>query len=362
MENANLTFVTPTLLAGDRSLANVVAHEIAHSWTGNLVTNFSWASFWLNEGNTMWLERRIQGVLEGESAFQFYASMGWIDLGKSVDQWGESHPFTCLEPDLSSGCNPDDAFSRIPYEKGFALLAYLERLVGGPDVYIPFFKAYIEKFASTPVTSDDFRAFFTDYFKIRGVDAIDQVDWETWLHKPGMPPVKLDYDESKASAAYDLAARWHTSDIMGIGSDGPPGASASDMDGLSSSQICAFLDKLGDLRSMTPMNPRTTRAMAKTYPILEKSHNDEIRCAWYLLCLKAGDKTIVPKVEKMLEEQGRMKYVRPLYRAMYNSPKLEGGKEKALEVFEKCKDKYHPICAKMAAVDLKLVPGENIAD
>jgi leukotriene-A4 hydrolase len=364
MENVNLTFVTPTLLAGDRSLANVVAHEAAHSWTGNLVTNKSWQAFWLNEGWTVWFERRIKAEIEGEAEFEFEGSMGWISLTKSVQQWGENHKYTCLVPDLSDGCDPDDAFSRIPYEKGAAFLTYLERLVGGKDIYVPFFKKYIEKFANHPVTSDDFKSFFLEYFTAEGLSSkLEEIDWDTWLYKPGMPPVKIEYDESLAKKAYDLALKWHTSDILGVGSDGPGVSEASnktstaspkDMDGWTSSQIVAFLDRLNELRSMTPMNPRTTRAMAKAYPILDTTHNAEIRCSWYLLCLKAGDDAIVPKVEEILHEQGRMKFVRPLYRAMFESPKLKGGKEKALETFEKCKHLYHPICAKMTAVDLKL--------
>jgi leukotriene-A4 hydrolase len=362
MENVNLTFVTPTLLAGDRSLANVVAHEAAHSWTGNLVTNKNWSSFWLNEGNTVWLERRIKGQLEGEAEFEFEMSMGWIQLTKTVQQWGESHKYTCLIPDLSDGRDPDDAFSRIPYEKGAAFLTYLERLVGGKEMYVPFFKRYIKKFADQPVTSDDFKSFFLEYFTAQEEQGalahgvLQEIDWDTWFYKPGMPPVKLDYDQSLGKKAFDLATKWHTSDILGLGSDGPAGASDKDIEGWSSSQIVAFLDRLGELRSMMPMNYRTTRAMARAYPLLEETHNSEIRCSWYLLCLKAGDDAIVPKVEEMLHEQGRMKFVRPLYRAMYESPKLKGGKEKALETFEKCKGLYHPICVKMTAVDLKLVP------
>jgi leukotriene-A4 hydrolase len=385
MENVNITFVTPTLLAGDRSLANVVAHEASHSWTGNLVTNKSWQSFWLNEGNTVWLERRIKAAIEGEAEFDFEASMGWIKLTKTVQQWGEWHNYTCLVPDLSNGCDPDDAFSSIPYEKGAAFLTYLERVVGGKDKYVPFFKKYIERFAEQPVTSDDFKAFFLEYFTAQEnqeeglTSKLKEIDWDTWLFKPGMPPVKLEYDESLAKQAYNLAMKWHSSDILGVGSDGPEGsrtlmgdvtavtaasketastASSQGMQGWSSSQIVAFLDRLGELRSLTPMHPRTTRAMAKAYPLLEETHNSEIRCSWYLLCLKAGDDVILPKVEAMLREQGRMKFVRPLYRAMFESQRLKDGKEKALAMFEKYKGLYHPICAKMAAVDLKLAPKE----
>lgn len=289
-------------------------------------------------------------------AVQFQASLGWGELVETVNTWGKDHPYTRLVPDLSAGVDPDDAFSRIPYEKGFALLYYLETLVGGKDAFISFFKDYVQHFADTPLTPDDFRVFFTDYFEQHGVHAVREVDWDAWYYGLGMPPVTNEYDDSLAQEAYDLAKKWHTCDVMGLGSDGPEGASEADIKGWSSEQVVAFLDRLGELRSMTPLNPRTTRAMAKAYPILESSKNAEIRCAWYLLCIKAGDKTVLPMVTEFLEEQGRMKYVRPLYRALRTSGKLDGGRQVAVETFEKVKRKYHPICAKMCAVDLQLAP------
>ncbi len=110
MENPQITFVTPTLLAGDRSLATVVAHEIAHSWSGNLVTNASWRDFWLNEGWTVWLERKIVGRLEGEPARQLAAALGAQALREAVREWGVDHPFTALVLPLEAGVDPDDAY------------------------------------------------------------------------------------------------------------------------------------------------------------------------------------------------------------------------------------------------------------
>ncbi|GIL63418.1 hypothetical protein Vafri_17456, partial [Volvox africanus] len=114
MENPCLTFVTPTLLAGDRSLTNVVAHEIAHSWTGNLVTNANWEHFWLNEGFTVFLERKILGHLHGPATFQFHAAQGAAKLALEVERLGADNPYTRLVPDLSGGVDPDDVFSSIP--------------------------------------------------------------------------------------------------------------------------------------------------------------------------------------------------------------------------------------------------------
>lgn len=129
MENPCLTFLSSSLIAGDRSLADVVVHEISHSWCGNLVTNSSWSDFWLNEGFTMYLERRILGELEGEPYRHLHALVGYGELVKTVNDLKDHPEYTKLRPNLV-GEDPDDSFSRIPYEKGFLFLFYLETQVG----------------------------------------------------------------------------------------------------------------------------------------------------------------------------------------------------------------------------------------
>jgi len=211
MENPCLTFVTPTLLAGDRSLTDTVVHEITHSWCGNLVTNLSWRHFWLNEGMsfslslslslslqtlhshttttttttgwTMFVQRKIMTLLNNgsEKHSQLDAICRFKTLKDSVSRYGEKHEFTKLIPDLT-GVDPDDSFSTVPYEKGFNFLYYLESVIGGPEKMAPFIKAYVKKFSSHPLTSDDFRMFFMEYFS--DVD-LSVVDWEKWFLGPG---------------------------------------------------------------------------------------------------------------------------------------------------------------------------------
>ncbi|PRW45014.1 leukotriene A-4 hydrolase isoform X1 isoform B [Chlorella sorokiniana] len=358
MENPCLTFVTPTLLAGDRSLANVVAHEIAHSWTGNLVTNSSWESFWLNEGFTVFLERKILGRLYGEQMYSFQASLGWLDLQDAVKkEFGETHKYTALVPDLSGGIDPDDCFSSIPYEKGFALIHYLQELVGGSAVFEPFFKSYIQRFKDSPLNSDDFKAFFCDYFKdmtpctFALIYLAMQIDWDTWYYAPGMPPVTNRYDENLGKQAYELAKKWHTSDVMGIGSNGPAEASAGDLSDWSSTQIVAFLDKLAELRALQPLHPSVTRKMDELYQ-LDGRTNSEIRSSWLLLCINAGDDSVLPLAKEFLTSQGRMKFLRPIYRALHNS-KSSAANQLALETYQAHKQSYHPIASKMVAATLR---------
>ena len=163
MENPCLTFATPTLLAGDKSLADVLAHEIAHSWTGNLVTNATWNHFWLNEGWTVWLERRIMAkVNRNEDHMKLSAQVGWKHLKDDIARMGTEHKFTQLIWPLN-GEDPNEAFSSVPYEKGFNLLYYLESLMG-QDRFLGFAKAYIVKYRFLAVTTGEFRDFFVEYF------------------------------------------------------------------------------------------------------------------------------------------------------------------------------------------------------
>jgi len=138
MENPNVVFATPTIISGDRQNVDVIAHELSHSWSGNLVSNASWEHFWLNEGWTVYLERRIMASLHGEAHRDFSAIIGWKALTDSINNYGEDHEFTKLIVDLK-GKDPDDAFSSIPYEKGFTFLYYLEKLIGREkwDKFVP---------------------------------------------------------------------------------------------------------------------------------------------------------------------------------------------------------------------------------
>lgn len=210
MENPCLTFVTPTLLAGDKSLVNVVAHEIAHSWTGNLVTNANWEHFWLNEGFTVFLERKIlaklAGPKDGEAIRQAAHLLGLNSLKYAIEVFGKDNPLTCLKVDLDD-VDPDDAFSSVPYEKGSTFLFYLETLVGGPSVFDPFLRSYIAEHAFKSITSE----VFVNYFKAHFPSVA--VDWEAWLKTPGMPLVIPDYDDSMQQKSIQVAKAWSVGEI-----------------------------------------------------------------------------------------------------------------------------------------------------
>lgn len=360
MENPCLTFVTPTLLAGDRSLADVVAHEISHSWTGNLVTNHSWTDFWLNEGWTMWLERKIQTRIYNDPlAYDLKATMGLRDLVESVNDFGPTHPFTHLVPNVD-GVDPDEVFSSIPYEKGFNFLNYLKDLVGGHDVFDAFAKAYIGEFKFKTLTSAQFKAFFIKYFTetVDKKKAIAQVDWETWFHAPGMPPVEAKFDTTRTTQAITLgdhimrsadAATWEAA-----------GVTANMLKKWPASLWILMLDTLLLHQAKEPSEKQSSGIVGQLSPThldaidafchkhLTTTHNAELRFRWFTLSLRAQDLRVLDKTILFLQEQGRMKYVRPLFRDLCKAV----GPAQTASIFASSKSMYHPIAAKMIQRDI----------
>ncbi|EQC37343.1 hypothetical protein SDRG_05560 [Saprolegnia diclina VS20] len=338
MENPCLTFATPTLLAGDRSLADVIAHEIAHSWTGNLITNHTWEHFWLNEGWTMWLQRKIMAKIYTDLHFDFDAIIGWNALLDSVDHYGHDHEFTKLVPVLD-GADPDDSFSSVPYEKGFNLLYYLSKLVGDA-AFETFAKAYVRAFRYKTVTSNEFRDFFVAFFAETKSAELATIDWAAWFYAPGMP-ARPDFDTTISTASAELADRW-------LQNAGP--FAADDIAHWTSSQIIVTLETILEkcIARGEFLSHDVLADMGALYNLVE-TKNSEVRFRYQTLCVRAEYAVILPQVEAFLKEQGRMKFVRPLYRDLYKSA---FGAADARRIFAEWKDNYHPIARKMVAKDL----------
>ncbi|XP_064078786.1 leukotriene A-4 hydrolase-like isoform X2 [Macrobrachium nipponense] len=340
MENPCLTFVTPTLLAGDKSLADVVVHEITHSWTGNLVTNANWEHFWLNEGFTKFIERKIVGELQGITARSFSAIGGWNGLAECIQARGEKDPLTCLIPDLT-GVDPDDAFSTVPYEKGHTFLWYLESLVGGPGEFEPFLRAYLDKFKFKSITSDTFKDFLLEYFADKKT-VLEKVDWNLWWHTPGMPPHKPEFDETLAATCTDLRQRWVNWD---------PSKECSfvknDLDDMSSNQISQWLAQLLECE---PLSITKLEKMEELYGMSSRN-NAEIKFRWLRLGLKSHWPDCVDEALKFITEQGRMKFVRPIYRDFYAWEEM---RSRAIATFKANKDSMMHVAAYVVAKDLHL--------
>lgn len=302
MENPVYTYCTPTVVSGDRENVDVIAHELSHSYSGNLVTNASWEHFWLNEGWTTYLERRLQAAIHGEPHRDFSAIIGWKALVDSVNQFGHEHDFTKLIPDLK-GKDPDDAFSSIPYEKGYTFLSYLEAQVGKEkwNKYIPF---YFTTFARRSLDSYDFKANLLDYFSSDSTvsAALQAVDWEGWFYTPGLPP-KPDFDTSLVDVCYALASKWEKADPKTF--EPRPG----DISNWSANQIVVFLERLQALPN--PLDKLLMQKMGQAYG-LANGQNVEVVARYFKLALLAKDEKVLLPTAELLGRVGRMKFVRPL--------------------------------------------------
>eukprot|EP01062_Namystynia_karyoxenos_P026766 TRINITY_DN20701_c0_g1_i1.p1 TRINITY_DN20701_c0_g1~~TRINITY_DN20701_c0_g1_i1.p1 ORF type:complete len:656 (+),score=170.93 TRINITY_DN20701_c0_g1_i1:78-2045(+) len=333
MENPCLTFVTPSLIAGDRSQVGVVAHEISHSWSGNLVTNHTWEHFWLNEGLTVFTEMKIVEAVLGLEEAALAKQVRWSTLEPDVRHFGEEHPFTCLMPDLSGGIDPDDAFSTVPYAKGSACLEYLQTQAGGRQVFEPFIRAYIKKFRHQTVTTVEFRAEYEGAFP----EVAKSIDWDQLFYAPGMPPHTMHIDQGPLLEAERLAEAWSAADASGGDCSQLPS-----IDGWPSGKVCAFLDCL--MAREQPLKAATAAALCTRYQFFKA--NAEIRYRSICIAFRAGWDGAVAACEDMAYV-GRMKFARPLYKALkdFDYPR-------AVALFEKHRAGYHPITAKMVQRDL----------
>lgn len=356
MENPCLTFVTPTLLAKDRSQVHVVAHEVAHSWSGNLVTNETWEHFWLNEGLTVFVELKIIRDLYGEEEATLQLNNRLKSLRESVSHFGADHVFTRLVPDLSGGLDPDDAFSTVPYIKGMSLFCLLESLVGGEEKFQPFLQEYFKKFAGTTVTSEKMRDFYLEYFGALAVEDEDEalaealagpiaaLDWPALFSSPGMPEFMPPCSAAPLDEATALAARWAAA---GDDEEALAAFSADDVKDWGTTKLTALLDSL--LSDTEDGGGSVTAAgcarMAECYGFL--GANCELRFRFLRLALGARWEGGVEPAKELATSQGRMKFTRPTYRAL-----KDYDPDVAKDTFLQHRGQYHPICAKMVARDL----------
>ena len=318
MENPRLTFLTPTLLAGDRSLVNVLAHELAHSWTGNLVTNATMNDFWLNEGFTVWAERRILERLEGVEETALSAAIGRHGLQGELERFGMDSPYTALETDLA-GTDPDEVYSLVPYEKGFLLVALLERTLGRA-AFDAFVKRYIARFSFTSITTAEFEAFVDA--ELPGIR--ERVDLDTWIHQPGLPA-----DAPVFSSAV-LAELGAMAKGMAAGQRPDPVAARA----WTATHWQIYLQQLP-----RPL-PVDELAWLDEQFGLTASGNAEILCEWLVIAATSGWEPSYARLRAFLGHVGRMKYLKPLYKALMSS---EATQPLARDIFAASKGVYHPI-------------------
>ena len=209
MENPRLTFATPTILAGDKSLVSLVAHELAHSWSGNLVTNATWRDFWLNEGFTVYLERRILEAVYGRGREEMEAALGLRDLKEELANLEDRDEI--LHIDLK-GRDPDDGSTDIPYEKGALFLRHLEQTFGRAQ-FDRFLKSYFNHFAFQSITTDQFVAYLKQNLLDLNPALAAKVPIGEWINQPGLPASAPQPTSTAFARVEEQARLWLRSEI-----------------------------------------------------------------------------------------------------------------------------------------------------
>lgn len=314
MENPRLSFITPSVLAGDRSLTAIIAHELAHSWSGNLVTNATWNDFWMNEGFTVYLERRIMESLYGTELMHMQEQLGWQDLQRAMAEIGPEHPDTKLKGDLA-GRDPDEAMTDIPYEKGYFFLRYLENLYGRTTLD-KLLNAWFSKKAFQSATTEEFLTFLREGLPDRGESAaIDE-----WVYGTGIPK----------SCPIPRSTRFEAIDRLVNAGAGAINGSL-DTAGWSAMEWLHLLRHLPRDADLAVLDRRYEFSV---------SDNAEYKAAWFEHCIRAGYVAPIAKpLSLFLQEVGRRKYLTPLYTALLD----HGHKAVAREIYDKARDGYHPV-------------------
>jgi leukotriene-A4 hydrolase len=299
MENPRLTFTTPTILSGDKSLVSLVAHELAHSWSGNLVTNATWSDFWLNEGFTVYVERRVLERVYGPARAEMEAVLGRRELDREIA--GLPQGDSVLHLDLTNR-DPDEGCTLVPYEKGALMLRTIEKSVGR-EAFDRFLRAYFDHFAFRSITTAD----FLDYFRTQ---LTTSVDLRAWIDCPGIPKGAAD---PQSDAFTRVEAGW-----------------PSDTTHWTTQEWLHFL------RHQT--EPDMARLDHDFH--LTGSRNSEILHQWLLMSVQRGYQPAFPAMEKFLGSVGRRKFLRPIYTELMKTPE---GQQLARSIYAKSRAGYHPI-------------------
>ncbi len=322
MENPRLTFATPTIIAGDRSLVNVITHEMAHSWSGNLVTNALWADSWLNEGFTTYIEGRITEALYGADQYAMSNSLAWAQIQTSL---------RTLQPDSTrlhklANIGPDQSSSAIDYSKGALFLRTIEGVIGRPalDAYL---RSYFDRHAFQPMTTEWFLADFRERV-VHGDGTLEaRLMLNQWAYDPGLPSNAIE----PHAAAFDRVATV----VAAFNAGGP--ASAVPWANWGTYERQRFLQTL-------PRDLSRARLDELEHALhLNAVGNDEVLFDWLMLAVRADYEPASASIEHFLMAQGRRKYVQPIYRALMQRPGW--GPALARRVYARARPGYHPVTA-----------------
>ncbi len=321
MENPRLTFSTPTIIAGDKSLVALIAHELAHSWSGNEVTNATWNDLWLNEGFTVYFERRIMEAIRGKDYADMLWTIGRQDLDYTLEKLGPKNEMTKLALNLDK-VSPLESFSDIAYEKGAHFLWLIEKTVGRVQMD-SFIQAYVRKYSFKSVSTKNFIEDLEEQLLSKNPTWRQGVNYIEWVFNPGLPancpvPGKLKFGavdshrilfESQRDVLVLQTQEWSTHEWL------------------------HFLRNLSE-----QLQAKDLAALDKKFK-LTQIKNSEIACAWFVQCIKHQYTSAFPAMEHFLINTGREKFLEPLYLEMMKQPTTQ---TLAKQIFEKGKNNYHP--------------------
>ncbi|MDX1568874.1 MAG: M1 family metallopeptidase [Xanthomonadales bacterium] len=320
MENPRLSFITPTVIAGDRSLVSLIAHELAHSWSGNLVTNANWNHLWLNEGFTTYLEARIMELVYGPERRRMEDVLGYQALLEDLERLPPADQR--LVPDYGER-NPDDAFSWVPYEKGRLFLVFLEDRFGR-ERFDDFLRGYFEHFKFRSLTTDTFVQYLNQHLLASDPGRVTLEEVETWLYAPGLPDNAVLPESDAFARVDDWRSRWV---------DGEIDASQLPAETWTVHEWLYFLNNLPDALA----NDRMAELDA-AYG-LTRTRNNEIAHSWLRQAIAHRYEPALERLRDYLASIGRLKLIRPLYSDLMQS---DWGAELARTVYADARAGYHP--------------------
>lgn len=321
MENPRLTFATPTIIAGDRSLTALVAHELAHSWSGNLVTNATWDDFWLNEGFTVYFEQRIMEAVYGREISEMLATLSYQSLEREVEEIMDTNPDdTHLKLHLK-GRNPDDGMTAIAYDKGYFFLRMLEENIGR-EQFDQFLKTYFQTHAFEVMDTER----FVDYLKenLLAEGQYESLMIEEWIYGPGLP------DNTPAVQSERIAAVDRAVEAWSAGQLATSELAWSDWVYQERYRFLTRLPETVTAKQLAELN--------EAYNV-NATGNNEVLFAWLQQALRHDYEPAFARAEKFLIEVGRRKFLTPLYREM----KETGKQEMAISIYRKARPNYHAV-------------------
>jgi aminopeptidase N len=326
MENPRLSYVTPTIIAGDGSLLALVAHELAHSWSGNLVTNSSWRDLWLNEGFTVYFESRIMEEIYSPEIVAMLARLDWDGLQASLPELDEGD--RQLVRDLG-GKDPEGAFISVPYDMGRFFLDWIESRIGREDLDV-FLRQYFDEFAFESIDTETFRAYLDTHLIQTHPGALTLAEVDQWLYEPGMPAIAV-APQSDALAQVDAQRqRWQAGELA---------LGELPTEAWSVYEWQHFLTGLEG-----PLSTETLAELDAEFGLSE-STNVEILYLWLRHAIDSEYAPGIERLETFLLEVGRNKFTRPLYAALAES---DWGRDWAIEVYERARPGYHPLTRQAA--------------